>query len=769
VPSDDVLMLIDEGGRVVEWGRPAEELFGRSADEAVGQCVTELLREVAAAGEWRRQGFPDAAAVLVKPVLRGTSVVWRVVASPDAMPGQDMAILKALFTHSPVGLHVLDNRLRVVRMNTAVRGLRDTPAEHLLGKHFTEAYELAEDPAEEAAVAQRVLESGEPVVNRLVAGFEAPGQPTRRIYSVSYFRLEDPRGEVLGLVASAVDVTERERAQNRLALLEAVRTRVGNRLNVGAVCTELAQAVVPGFAGIAVVEVVEDVVRGDEPPLAPVHRDVLLRQAAFQGRIPAYTAGDVHPLPAGTPYSRVLADLRPRLVSIEEDSSWLAADPARAGLIRLSGAHSLIVAPLALRGQALGVVSFFRHRQEDSFAEDDLAVASAVCAHAALCIENARQYMREWVIAATVQRRLLPQQPATQATVEIAHLHLPSEEGGGAWFDAIALPGARTALIVGDVAGRGIVAAITMGLLRTAIHTLAALDLQPDELLARLSDTAARVAAAHAALPPVDSLHREPLTSSCAIAIYDPVDLTCTIARAGLSEPVAVFRDGTSGSLPVPPGPPLAATENAPFPASTVSLPEGSTLAMATAALADEVVAPSGPLRPLLDGAGATPLPELCGSIACALTDIPRTSETVMLLARTKALPADRVLTRSLPAGPEAAPIARAAARRQLEVWGVDGETASTTELIVSELVGNAVRYGAPPLRLRLILEQMLTCEVSDAAPSAPHVKHARTFDETGRGLFIIGSLADRWGSRYDAQGKTVWAEQPAGALPAPT
>jgi PAS domain S-box-containing protein len=684
------------------------------------------------------------------------------------MSGQDVAILNALFTQSPVRLDVLDDQLRVVRTNTAIRGPRGTPVGHLLGKHFTEAYELLEDAAEEAAVAQGVLESGEPVVNRLVAGFEAPGQPTRRIYSVSYFRLEAPHGDVLGLVASAVDVTERENAQNRLALLDRVRTHVGNRLNVGAVCTELAEAVVPAFAGIAVVEVVEDVVRGEEPPLAPVPRDVLLRRAAFQGPISANTVRDVHPLPAGTPCSRVLSDLRARLVSIEEDSSWLAADPARAEIIKLSGAHSMIVAPLALRGEALGVVSFFRHQQEDPFAEDDLAVASAVCAHAALCIENARQYMREWIIASTVQRRLLPQQPAAQASVEVSHLYLPNEEGGGAWFDAIALPSARTALIVGDVAGKGITAAITMGLLRTAIHTLAALDLEPDELLARLSETAARLAAARAALPPADCLHRDPLTGSCAIAIYDPVDLTGTIARAGLPEPVAVFPDGTSASLPVPPGPLLAATQNAPFPTATVNLPEGSILAMATAALADEVLAPSGPLRPLLAGAAARSLPDLCGDIAHALTDSHRTSETVMLLARTKALPADRVLTRSLPAGPEAAPIARAAARRQLEVWGVPEETAFTTELIVSELVGNAVRYGAPPLRLRLILERMLTCEVSDAGTSAPHVRHARTIDETGRGLFIVASLADQWGARCRPQGKTVWAEQSTGSRTSP-
>ncbi|MEU2621443.1 SpoIIE family protein phosphatase [Streptomyces sp. NPDC007157] len=763
MPDRDVLMIIAEDGRVIEWQRLAEELFGWSAEEAVGQSVLALMREINAGDGGRRGSLSDGAPVLVTPELRGTSVVWQVRAAADAVSQQDVAVLRAMFTQSPVGLHVLDSQLRVVRMNTGTRWLRDTPVADLLGKRFTEVFEL-EDPDETLAVARRVLESGVPVLNRLVRAGEAPGLHRRRIYSVSFARLESGRGDVLGLVASAVDVTERENALKRLALLDAVRARVGRRLDVLAVCRELVDAVVPAFAGIAVVEVIDDVVRGEDPPPVPVHQDVPLRRTAFRGRISAYPVGDVRPLPSGTPYSRVLSDLRPRLVPIDADSAWLAADPARAESIRRSDVHSLIVAPLALRGHALGAVSFYRHQQEDPFEEEDLQLASDVCAHAALCIDNARRYTRERTIAATLQRRLLPQHPDTPSSVEVCQLHFPGPEGGGVWFDAIALPGARTALVVGDVAGRGVAAAATMGQLRTALHALAPLDLGPDELLARLSDTAIRLAAERAALPPGDPLHHEPLTASCAIAIYDPVTLTCTVARAGLPEPVVLFPDGSSSTVAVPPGPLLAGAGSAPFPATTVSLPEGTTLAMATAPLADKVLA--GPLRPLLDRGSQRSLPELCDDITHALTHGHPPDETLMLLARTQALPSDQVLALSLPPGPEAAPIARAAARCQLDAWGVDEEVAFTNELIVSELVGNAVRYGAPPLQLRLILDEMLTSEVSDASTCAPHVKHARTIDETGRGLFIVATLADQWGTRYCDQGKTVWAEQPTGRTP---
>lgn len=182
MPSGDVLVLVDESGRVVEWGRPAEELFGWSAEEAVGQPVSTLMREAATDGEGRRGKFTDAAAVLVKPVLRGTSVVWQVLSAGDTMSGQDVAILKAVFTHSPVGLHVLDDQLRVVRMSTTTGGPRDAEVERLVGKQFTEAYELA-NPEEESAVAQRVLDSGVPVVNRLVRRITSPGLP-RAPYSL---------------------------------------------------------------------------------------------------------------------------------------------------------------------------------------------------------------------------------------------------------------------------------------------------------------------------------------------------------------------------------------------------------------------------------------------------------------------------------------------------------------------------------------------------------------------------------------------------------
>lgn len=131
-----------------------------------------------------------------------------------------------------------------------------------------------------------------------------------------------------------------------------------------------------------------------------------------------------------------------------------------------------------------------------------------------------------------------------------------------------------------------------------------------------------------------------------------------------------------------------------------------------------------------------------------------------MIVARTRAFPADRRAAWRLDASPSAVAVARRRTREQLAAWGLKGETADDTQLIVSELVTNAVRYGTPPIELRLIHDRTLTCEVRDAGSASPRLRHAGVVEEGGRGLFIIAQLAQTWGTRYTASGKTIWTEQ---------
>ncbi|MGW4655829.1 SpoIIE family protein phosphatase [Streptomyces sp. NPDC004279] len=674
-----------------------------------------------------------------------------------------MATLDALFARSPIGLAVLDTDLRVLRISTAgptVRGLRE---EDLVGRPIPNAHHVVEEKAARDLL-RGVLKDGVPVQGRVMRAQPPADHGQERLYEISAFRLEERSGTVLGVAMTVVDVTDRERARIRLGILDAVRECVGRTLDVVATCQELAEELVPAFADVAVVEVVDAVIRGDDPPLSPLPRDVRLRRVAFRsnaaGAQPqAYPVGDVRAIPGPTPYSQAVADLRPRTVALRPDLPWLTADPARARAISESGSHSLLAVPLDLRGTVIGLVCLYRARTPGAYDEDDLELARDVARHTALCIDNARRYTRDHTVAATVLRHILPLFPASLTALESAGIARPGE-GGSGWFDTIGLSGARTALVAGTVAGGGIQAAATVGQLRTVVHSFAALDLDPEELLARLNDTAALLAAERAAVPPGTPLHREPLTASCVYGVYDPLTRMCTVARAGHPAPVVVHPDGTVDRPDTPAGPGLGSTDRAPFAADHIRLPHGSVIAFAgNAVLASHLTCERSPLR-LAVADGDQPVQQLCDDILYGLPADMEADDAVLLVARTRPFPCDRIATRRLDDEPTAAATARGYARDRLADWRVGQETALNAELIVSELVTNALRYGGPPLELRLILDRGLTCEVSDCSATAPHLRHARTTDEGGRGLFIVSQLSQAWGTRYSPDGKTVWTEQ---------
>lgn len=192
------------------------------------------------------------------------------------------------------------------------------------------------------------------------------------------------------------------------------------------------------------------------------------------------------------------------MVRLHADLPWLAADPTRAQAIHASGAHTLLITPMTLRGAVLGLISLYLIGEADPYDEDDIALALDLANHTALCIDNARRYTREHTIATTLERRLLPDRAVPQTALGTAGMPIPSE-GAVGWYDTIALPGARTALVVGEIAGQGIHVTAAVGQLRTVVRSLAAFDLEPDELIARLDDTATLLAAERASLPSGDS------------------------------------------------------------------------------------------------------------------------------------------------------------------------------------------------------------------------------------------------------------------------
>ncbi|WP_329042343.1 SpoIIE family protein phosphatase [Streptomyces sp. NBC_00178] len=674
-PDDDAaLVVVGPSGAVLEWSREAGELFGRTASDAVGRPAWELLAP--ADGKHRRTGDaeePDE--LVVRLVTRGDgSRAWGLFRAAPAADDDPLgqALLRALFTMSPIGMHVLDAELRVLRVNMAAGGVSGIPAEQLIGHRLEEVTRLT-SPEATTAMMKEVLATGEPALDRIV-GANPPTDPTREhLYQVSVFPLRDPGGLILAVAASVVDVTGREQALSRTRVLNAAREGVGRTLEMDTTCAELVRVLVPDFADDAEVDLLDPVIRGDEPPLAPVPLEMPLRRMAFASADEPHEGGSPGPFRFPAAWSQSLTDLRPHLIVHDPEPGSLPSE-----------VHSALITPLTLRGGVLGTLSLHRSAGRTPFDQEDLDLALELAARTALHIDNSRRYTREHTIAVTLQRHLLPQDPPRRDALETSHFHRPRGAGGG-WSDVIPLSGARVAFTVGRVSGEGIQSTAAMGQLRTAIHTLSSLDLECDELLARLNDTAARLAAERAAADSGRLPQEEALTASLAYGIYDPLTLSCTIALAGHPPPLLVHPDGTTEIPELPSAPALGEdVDGAVFAATSLDLQAGTVIGLAAA---------------------------------------------------------------------------RDWVRRRLTEWGLDALTFGT-ELIVSELATNAICYGTPPLQVRLVNGPTLTCEVSDSSFVAPHLRHARTTDEGGRGLFICAELAQRWGARFTSRGKTIWTEQ---------
>ncbi|AEM83734.1 signal transduction histidine kinase regulating citrate/malate metabolism [Streptomyces violaceusniger Tu 4113] len=571
-------------------------------------------------------------------------------------------------------------------------------------------------------------------------------------------------GAPWGSVATLRDATElraltdkADRAYARLQLLYEAGVRVGSSLDMEGTAQELARVAVPRFADYATVDLHEAVLRGEEPG----GRDSPLRRAAFSGirqDPPLRHVGEhVSAFPLA---QRAGGTGRARLFPVGELPSspdW-TPQAERLGWAVEYGIHSLLTVPLSARGVRLGQVAFWRSGDAPPFDEEDRSFAEELAGQAAVAIDNARRYAREHATTLALQESLLPRGRPEQQAVVAAQRYLPAPGGvRGDWFDVIPLSGARVALVVGDVVGHGLHAAATMGRLRTAVLNFSVVDLPPDELLARLDDV-------------VDLVDREETAvnggvgaagATCLYAVYDPVSRHCTLARAGHPPPALVRPDGSVTFLDLPAGPPLGLGGRL-YETTETQLPEGSRLVLYTDGLVRDrerdLVTGLDQLRDALTDVDPDP-ERACDAVMAALLSPRRTDDVCLLIARTTALDASRVASWELPSDPEVVGRMRAAVARTLADWNLE-EAAFTTELVVSELLGNAIRHAVGPVRLRLMRNRALICEVADGSTTAPHLRRAATTDEGGRGLFLVAQMVQRWGTRYTSDGKIIWTEQ---------
>ncbi|MBH1937882.1 SpoIIE family protein phosphatase [Streptomyces sp. AV19] len=659
------------------------------------------------------------------------------------------------FLQFPIGIAVYDRDNRLVRVNDEMVRLVGMPEEEMRGRRMTEF--LSGQPFEDFAdIAARVLRTGVPV--RTDNYFPAPADGSERATACFFTPLTDGDGAVQGVSIAALDITEEYRARQRLALVSDASARIGTTLDATRTATELAEATVGRFADAVGVDLLEP----GAPEGAPTLRRTAWRTVA-DGGPPA--GAEPYAVPPGSPPALALASGKPSLHRVDEPGvrAWAEACGVLDGT-GTGGARSLLLLPLDARDSVVGLALFVRSGETEPFDVHDLPLAEEIGARTAVCIDNARRYARERSVALTLQRSLLPARLPSHSAVDATSRYLPatSQAGiGGDWYDVIPLSGARVALVVGDIVGHGLQASATMGRLRAAVRTLADIDLPPDELLTHLDDLVVQLSQDRAA---EEGDEPREMGASCLYAVYDPVTRRCVMARAGHPPPVLVTPDGTARFVGLPEGPHLG-VGGLPFESLELELPEGSLLALYT----DGLVGGDGPepgtgsetLREMLGrSAGARSLERTCDEVLARLLPERPADDIALLLARTRALGGGQVGSWELTPHPASVAEARKRVLAQLEEWGLE-ELAFTTELVVSELVTNAIRHAEPPILLRLIRDGALICEVSDASSTTPRMRRARVFDEGGRGLLLVAQLCRRWGTRFTAGGKTIWAEQP--------
>ncbi|MFJ4890488.1 SpoIIE family protein phosphatase [Streptomyces sp. NPDC088788] len=677
----------------------------------------------------------------------------------------ELAVLGTLFTESPIGLHVLDPDLCLVRFNRAARHIRAFPLDDAVGRHPREWAGDFYSGAFETML-RDVLSDGVAVLDVEARGHLTPGSP-ETVLSISTFRLEDPAGAVLGVMAAIVDVTDQHRATARLELLERANGRIGTTLDIFRTAQEFADALVPALADVVAVEVLDSVLRGEVSAPGAVFEHGALRCAGVSASVPEPadrlpTIGEAIGLLFGTPFSQSLSDLQPRLVAeLTSDNGWPNHEAVRGRRMLEAGAHSLLVLPLAARGAVLGVAHCYRDRTPGAFDDDDLALASELADRVALCLDNARLYTRERSAARILQLSLRPPQVVGHAAVETASSYFPLGAGGD-WFDVIPLSGARVALVTGDTAGQGLQAAATMGEVRAAIGALAVLDLPPDEVLQRLHALVTRLRGERP--DHTDPTEHDPSDehTTCLYLVYSPVTRRCAVASAGHPPPVVALPDGRVEYATVPVGPSLGRGMPK-YATAEFELAEGSVLLLSNTAMLRSVSDDAQEqLASVADVLLPTdrPLQEMCDEVLYSLTPHKAESDdAVLLLARTRVLGPDQVRSWTLANRPESAGEARDAVEEALAAWGLE-QHAFTASLVVSELVTNAIRYADGDIGLRLILDgPVLVCEVTDDSSTAPHLRYAEEADEGGRGLYLTWQVSRRWGTRPEPRGKTIWAE----------
>ncbi|WP_172382649.1 SpoIIE family protein phosphatase [Streptomyces sp. MNP-20] len=783
------VVVIDGDGLVSHWSAGARRLFGYVRDDAVGRPAGDLLPVSGALPpqDGTRYGTYDALGPDLGNSLDGHisyPAAGRARLTPSASGGGHGERVDVLWWAYPL-VGPGPERMLVLAADAArlARGDDVDPAHveriapgFALHTDFPGADDLAGrlpdilpsmSVAESARIVSQILELGYPVLEfsqhdrvpvtpdwGVPRRAERQARKQRAAEAAAAGLAPDPQG------ADDADDLEYAAVREHLEFLNEVSARIGSSLDLARTIQEVSKAVVPRFTDVAGTYLREQVVAGEGFPEGVPDETTLWHRVAVEhtdepGRWDdVVPVGESMPFPSHTPFFQCMTSGDPVLVPriTEEMGNAIASQFEKRDIRPLINHRSMLVVPLKARNVVLGFMILLRHRERPVFNDMDRVTGAELAARAGLVLDNARMYTYQESVADTLQDSMLPHIESRMSGCDIATRYLPGTllgRVGGDWFDSVKLPGARTALVVGDVMGHGLNSAAMMGQLRTAVQTMAALDLPPAQLLRNLDDLAQRLG--------------EHYLATCLYAVYDPIAGDLHLANAGHIPPVLVrARSGRSELLDLPTGAPIG-VGGVPFESVRVRVAPGDRLLMCTDGLVEVRGEDIGVgLATLVESAAhpAASMDAACDTIIRALnTRGGRKDDVALLMARLNGVASEDVGHWRLAADPSEVSRARELVRRQLRAWGLD-DLEDTATLLVSELVTNSVRHTREGrVGLRLVRSGRILCEVDDEDPTLPTLLNAGPGDEFGRGLRIVTRLAKEWGTSSGSKGKTVWFE----------
>ncbi|MFJ2830701.1 SpoIIE family protein phosphatase [Streptomyces sp. NPDC087263] len=783
------VVAVDRDGLVSHWSTGARRLFGASKEDAVGRPAVDLLpvsgvlpedEETAPYGAYAaydglgpdlessldgRLSYPAAGRARLTVSGRDrVDVLWW--AYPLVGPGPERLLVLAADAGAMRQEGYDHDGAAVERIAPGFALHTDFPGAEELARGLPEILPSM-SVGEGARIVAQVLELGYPVLEfsqsdrvPVTPDWGVPRRVERRARRERAARAAAIGEPLPGDVQDEGEDLEYVAVRERLEFLNEVSGRIGTSLDLARTILEVSRAVVPRFTDVAGTYLREQVVAGEGfhegvPDTTTMWHRVALEHTDEPGRWDdVVPVGEAMPFPAHTPFFQCMTTGEPVLVPriSEQMGHMIAAQFEKRDIRPLITHRSMLVVPLKARNVVLGFMILLRHPERVEFNDMDRVTGAELAARAGLVLDNARMYTYQESVADTLQDSMLPRIAPRMAGCDIATRYLPGTllgRVGGDWFDSVKLPGSRTALVVGDVMGHGLNSAAMMGQLRTAVQTMAALDLPPAQLLRNLDDLAQRLG--------------DNYLATCLYAVYDPIAGELHMGNAGHIPPVIVRAvDGRSELLDLPTGAPIG-VGGVPFEAVRVRVEPGDRLVMCTDGLVEVRGEDIGVgLATLCESAAhpAASMDDACDTIIRALNIRGgRKDDVALLMARLNGIEPEDVAEWRLAPDPVEAGRARAVVREQLHVWGLAALT-DPAELMAGELVTNAVRHAhSRHIALRLVRGETLLCEVDDDDHTLPTLLSVGPEDEFGRGLRVVSTLAREWGTSRTTAGKTVWFE----------